>query len=208
MTSLCSSSSIRRLTDWMRRPARRCWTSDDAGLTLTEVLVTLVVVALVLGIVTNVMAESDKVYRTQSQSVDGRNNAEAGMDMMARLIRQAVFLDPDPDGNNLLDSIHVRADWNPYDGDQLDAYEDVTFTVVGGTLFKQEPADAGPVPFADRIQSVTFTYFDVLDVPVATPWAFNMNRLSRINIAVATTPLTNGWPGRTYATSVSVRRVE
>lgn len=188
--------------------ARRLAASSDRGLTLTEVLVTMVVVTIVLSIVTNVMAESDKVYRTQSQYVDARNNSNAAMDMMARMIRQAVFIDPDPDGNNVLDSIHVRADWNPYDGDQTDPYEDVTFTVLGGTLFKQEPSDGAPVPFSDQIQSVTFTYFDVLDVAIASPQTANMNRLSRINMVVATTPLANGWPGRTFATSVSVRRVE
>jgi len=199
---------MNRVVERARRVRARAATGSDTGLTLVEVLVAMVVVTIVLSIVTQVMAESDKVYRTQQQTLDARNNTAAALDMIGRMIRQSVVITPDPDGNGLMDSIRLQADWNPYDGDQLDPYETVQFSVAGGTLFKQEPSDPGPVPFAERINSITFTYFDVAGVQVASPAAASPFRLARVNIVITTTPLANGWQGRTYASSVTVRRLE
>ena len=75
-------------------------------------------------------------------------------------------IDPDPDDNDVFDSVRVQADWNPRDGDLNDAYEDVLFVVANGMLWKREPADAGLVSFGDRVQSLTFTYTNQNGVPL------------------------------------------
>jgi len=185
----------------------------DAGFTLVELLVTSVILLAVLGIVGQIFADSDRVYRTQRQYVDARGNAAAALDMIVRLIRQAGEttaangITPDPDANGVMDSIRLVADWNPRNGVLTDPYENVTFTVNAGTLFKQEPTDAGPVPFADRVASLTFSYVSPAGVPVASPATVPKAHLGYVNVTLQTTAI-NNVPGRVFTSSASVRRRE
>jgi hypothetical protein len=186
--------------------------SDD-GFTLLELLVTSVILMTVLGIVGRIFADSDRVYRTQRQYVDARGGAASGLEMIVRLIRQAGESNasngiwPDPDGNGALDSIRLVADWNPRNGVWTDPYEDVTFTVAGGTLFKREPGDAVPVAFADRVNSLTFSYLSPGGVPVTNPTAVPKAHLGYVNVTLQATPV-NNVPGRVFTSSASVRRRE
>jgi prepilin-type N-terminal cleavage/methylation domain-containing protein len=185
----------------------------DDGFTLLELLVTAVILLTVLGIVGRIFADSDRVYRTQRQYVDARGGAASALEMIVRLIRQAGESNaangiwPDPDGNGTLDSIRLVADWNPRNGVWTDPYEDVTFTVAGGTLFKREPADAGPVAFADRVNSITFSYTSPGGVPVANPAAVPKAHLGYVNVTLQSTPV-NNVAGRVFTSSASVRRRE
>jgi prepilin-type N-terminal cleavage/methylation domain-containing protein len=185
----------------------------ESGFTLLELLVTSIIVLIVLGLVGQIFADSDRVYRTQRQYVDVRGNAGAALDMMVRLIRQAgetgagVGIFPDPDGNGTLDSIRVVTDWNPRNGVVTDPYEDVTFTVAGGTLFKREPSDAGPVAFADRVQSIAFAYVSPAGVPVTNPITVPKAHLGYVTVTLQATPIANV-AGRVFTASASVRRRE
>jgi hypothetical protein len=51
----------------------------------------------------------------------------------------------------VFNSITIQGDWKASNESFDDPYETMTFTVAGGTLLKQEPADGGPIVFADRI---------------------------------------------------------
>jgi type II secretory pathway pseudopilin PulG len=185
----------------------------DDGFTLIELLVTSIIMMTVLGIVGRIFADSDRVYRTQRQYVESRGSAAGALEMIVRLIRQAGETQnphgiwPDPDGNNAWDSIRLVADWNPRNGVVTDPYEDVTFTVAGGVLFKREPADAAPVPFADRVASLTFSYTSPGGVPVVNPTAVPKAHLGFVNVTLLTTAI-NNVPGRVFSTSASVRRRE
>ena len=114
--------------------------SSERGMTMVELLVSSAVMLTVLSVTTTVMTKSSTMFTQQRAALDGRNSAAASVDLLTRLLRQsscisatAVYCQsifPDPDGNGVFDSVRVRADWNPRDGDLNDAYEDVVF--VGG----------------------------------------------------------------------------
>lgn len=182
-------------------------TSGDAGFTVLELLVTSAVLLVTLGVIAQVLTQSDGVYDTQEERLEARDQAAATLDMLARLVRQARQITPDPDNNGLLDSIRIVADWNPRDGDTADPYETITFTTTNGVLLKQEPADAVPVPFADHVASLTFTYLTPAGAPVPNPATVPQAHLGFVTIAVQATPV-RGQAGAVYATSASVRRTE
>ena len=155
------------------------------GFSLIELLVTMAVLSIVVGIVGQMVVSVQRDYLSQQQLIEAQNNARAALDIIVRLTRMAgndperigfQAIDPDPDNNGIYDSIHLRGDWNPADDDLLDTYEDILFSVSDGTLSIQEPGGTGPVlEFVDGIQSLQFIYFDRNNVqifnPTATPGA-------------------------------------
>jgi prepilin-type N-terminal cleavage/methylation domain-containing protein len=178
---------------------------SERGFTLIELLITSVVMLVVLGIVVQIVAASSAVYNQQRQYADGRDNAAASVDTIVRLLRSSTAVTPDPDANGVLDSVRVVGDWNPYDGDTADAYEDMTFTVAGGQLRKQEPVDAGPVAFAERVAAVQFQYRNAVGTVLATP--VNVAQIAFVTVTITATPV-NGAPGRILTASASIRRRE
>ena len=152
------------------------------GYTLVELMIVMIFTTVILGVLGGSIIAVQDQYLSQRRLMDAQNDARVALDTMLRLIRMAgnnpeditfVAIDPDPDGNTQLDSIRLRGDWNPGDGDVTDPYEDMIITVSGGTLFKQEPSDGGPVEFVDNVQSLAFTYreadnSDIMDL-IANP---------------------------------------
>ena len=179
---------------------------DERGFSLIEMLVATAVLVIAMGIAVQIFVQGNNAYVMQRDFDDARSNAGAALDMTVRLLRSARTIAPDPDGNLTADSIRVVSDWNPRDGDTTDAYEDVRFTVANGTLFKQEPADAAPVAFADRIGSIAFTYRNAVGTLVAAPWTAPQSQLAMVGITVQSTPI-NGIQV-TMTSSASVRRWE
>jgi prepilin-type N-terminal cleavage/methylation domain-containing protein len=179
---------------------------SERGFSLIELLVVTVVLIIALGIATQIFVQGNAAYTTQQAYDDARSNAAAALDMTVRLLRSADTIFPDPDGNLAADSIRIVADWNPRDGDTADPYEDVRFTTAGGVLFKQEPADAGPVAFAERIASIAFTYRNGAGTLLATPWTAAPAQLALVQVTVQSTPI-NGL-AVTVTSSASVRRRE
>ncbi|HUF24320.1 MAG TPA: prepilin-type N-terminal cleavage/methylation domain-containing protein [Vicinamibacterales bacterium] len=178
---------------------------NERGFSLVETLVVTVVLLLTLGIATQIFVQGNAAYATQRAYDDARSNAAAALDMMVRLLRSADMIVPDPDGNLAADSIRIVADWNPRNG-TADPYEDVRFTTAGGILFKQEPADAAPVAFAERIASIVFTYRNGAGTLLATPWTATQAQLVLVQVTVRSTPI-NGL-SVTMTSSASVRRRE
>ena len=136
--------------------SRRTSAGSAGGFALAEVLVTLVVTLVIIGTAVQILVRVGTTYEPQRVRVDARHNARATMDLITRLARVATTIDADPDDNDQYDSIRLSADWNPPNG-VVDAYEDVTFTIAGNTVFKREPTDAAPVPIADRIASMALS---------------------------------------------------
>jgi prepilin-type N-terminal cleavage/methylation domain-containing protein len=184
------------------RPAGR-----EAGFTLVELLVTMVVVLAVLAVVTQIVVRSNVVYAQQRAHLERRYSTATTVEMIARLLRQAQSIETDPDGNGALDSVRIVADWNPRDGDTADAYEDIVFSQTGLTLFKREPADAAPVPFAENVNQLSFVYFNPGGGPVLNPLTVTIDQLAFVTVRVATSPV-DGQPGLALASSASVRRLE
>lgn len=179
----------------------------QAGFSLVELMVTMVVMLTTLGVVTQVIVRSNTAYAQQRDHLERRYNTATTVEMIARLIRQAQSIQTDPDGNGVLDSIRLVADWNPHDGDTNDQYEDIIFSRVGNTLLKKEPTDAAPVPFAENINVLTFAYFNPAGGPVLNPLTVTTNQLAFVTVTVGSPPV-DGQPGLTLTSSASVRRLE
>lgn len=179
---------------------------DDRGYSLVETLIVTLVLVIAMGISTSLFVQGNRTYEGQRSYDEARSSAAAALDMTVRLLRSATLIVPDPDANLVTDSIRVVSDWNPRDGDTLDPYEDVTFTTAGGTLFKQEPADAAPVAYADRVASITFTYRNPGAFVIAAPWNVSQRQLALVTITVQSTPINGAQVAMT--SSASVRRTE
>lgn len=178
-----------------------------AGFSLVELLVTLVVMLAVLATVTQIVVRANVVYAQQRDHYDRRYNTTTSVEMIVRLLRQATVITVDPDGNNQMDSVRIQADWNPRDGDPNDPYETITFTRVGTTIFKQEPADAAPVAFTDNVEALSFAYFNPAGGAVLNPTAVTQNQLAYVTVS-ATASAVDGQPGVTVQSSASIRRLE
>jgi prepilin-type N-terminal cleavage/methylation domain-containing protein len=197
-------------------PPDRSPLRSAAGFSLPELLVTMVVMVLILGVVAQFVSRSSVTYAQQRDHMERRYTAATTADIILRLLRQAgtpggamppVTVDTDPDGNGALDSIGIVSDWNPRDGASDDPYEDIVFTVAGNTLFKQEPADVAPVPFADNISGLTFAYFNPGGGAVLNPLVATQDQLAYVTMTIRT-PAVDGQPGIVLSSSASIRRLE
>ena len=179
---------------------------DERGFSLVELLVVTIIMLAALGITTGLFVQGNQMYAAQRDYAEVRSNAAAALDMTVRLLRGATMITPDPDGNLVADSIRIVADWNPKDGDTADAYETVILTTAGGQLFKQEPSDAVPVAFADRVASIAFAYRNASGTLLATPWTSPASNLVHVNVTVTSTPINGAQV--VMSSSAAVRRRE
>lgn len=184
------------------------------GFSLLELLIVSTVMLVVLGIISGIVHSVQQNYARQRPRIEAVSNASAAMDTIVRTILTS--------GNNpnriasfpsagtpaivpAANSIRIRADWNPADGDLADPFEDVEFSTADGILRKQERSlatpDAQPVPFLDNIESLNFTYLDVNGNVTASGNAVAMVRI------VLTTRTPDGNP-MTFRSAASVRRLE
>jgi len=192
------------------------------GFSLIEVLVTLAIFSITLGIVGEIIFRVQRDYLSQQQQIDAQNNARMALDILVRLIRvagndpQRIGLQPihpDPDGNGQLDSIRLRADWNPADGDLLDPYEDVIFSTPAPPndnklLLIQEGA-AAPVEFLDSIDTLSFRYFNRNNVEIVDPIA-NPGSIASVDVIIQTFAQVPGSSpiSTTFRSSATIRRRE
>jgi Tfp pilus assembly protein PilW len=180
--------------------------SDRRGFSLVELLVTTAITFGILAIVAHVVVQSNNVYRAQRQFMEARDNVSATLDAIVRVVRMAEAITPDPENDGVMNSIRVQADWNPRNGVLTDPYETITFWSNGQVLLKQEPSDASGVEFAERIQSIAFTYFDTNNAAIASP-VTSAARIAYVNIAVQTTAV-GAVPGVTMTSAAAVRARE
>lgn len=190
--------------------------TSERGMTMVELLVGTAVTICVLGMTTSVLTRSSRMFTQQNAAMESRNSTGAAIDTLVRLMRQtscisdtAVYcnsLNPDPDNNNVFDSVRVQGDWNPRDGALDDPYEDVIFVVADNVLFKREPTDASLVAFGDGVNAIRFTYTDQNGLPmtVATAKA-RPDLIAGANITVVSTP-PRGLVSMTSTSAISIRR--
>jgi hypothetical protein len=104
--------------------------------------------------------------RDRSTAVNSERHAHL---TLARYIRLAgvsptgapvIGLDPDPDGNGRFDSVRLRADFNPPDGDTSDPGEDQLFFVRGDTMLVLESGTGIEEPYLVGVEGLLFEYFD------------------------------------------------
>lgn len=184
-----------RSTEIMKAQRERRF-GQARGFSLVELLIVTAVMIVVLGMIGSLMITTQRQYMSQQALIDASNNARVVLDLMLRLARVAGNnpeeisfepIHPDPDGNSQMDSIRLRADWNPIDGDISDAYEDMIFSTSNGVLWIQRPSDDEPVEFVDRVESLTFSYKDSNGADISSSDAVaNRDSIAYVDIELRT----------------------
>jgi prepilin-type N-terminal cleavage/methylation domain-containing protein len=139
--------------------------NDNKGLTLVEVMMTLLIFGVVLGVVSNVFFTTQGLYGRTSQRADQQMSARAGLTVMVEEVRRAGA-DPEMVGivglvSAAQDSIHVRAELNDIPGIQLDEpSEDVLYyyDAAQGALMRDN--GTGAQIMVPNVTDFQIQYFD------------------------------------------------
>ena len=171
-----------------RRPSTR-------GFSLVELSITIIFLIVVLGVLGGAVLNVQRDYVAERQLIEAQANARATMETIVRFVRMAgnnpqgiIFdaVDPDPDRNTRLDSIRLRGDWNPADGDLEDHYEDIVLGARSGIEYRGDPTFfANITEFTDSVGSLSFSYRDADNAPITDPIA-NQDSIAFVDIELRT----------------------
>lgn len=158
------------MTDHASRAAlhRSPTLADRSGFSAISAIVYLTLVGLLMAplVATVVNAEHGFVRSHEVGKTTG--SARFAQLALTRYMRMAgshpqgpryAGIDPDPDGDGVFNSIRIRADYNPPDGDTDDAGEDQTFFVQADTLYMRAGLGTAQ-PYLVGVDSLAFEYFD------------------------------------------------
>ena len=144
---------------------------DQAGFTLTELLIGMVIVA-VMGIgMVSLFRVQHQTYVSQNEGVMSTQNVRAGMDMMAREIRNAGYDPYGGAGAGVSQWTSTRfaftADLNG-DGDILDDAESVTYFYDAADSLLVRSTSGVDATVANGIVGMTLSYFQDASGTAAT----------------------------------------
>lgn len=140
-----------------------------AGFSTVGMLVSFVLLGALLSPLVGTIVKAQRSFVDSRARSTRVNSARYAHLMLSRYIRLAggsptgvpiSGIDPDPDGNGRFDSVRLRADFNPPDGDTADPGEDLVFFVRGDTMLVLEPASGGEEPYLVGVEALGFEYFD------------------------------------------------
>jgi len=171
------------------------FTRNSQGLTLVEVMMTLLIFATVLAVINNVFFSTQNLYSSTQQRATMQMNARTGIGVMMTEIR-AAGCDPTEMGlvgvvRATQDTVRVRADLN---GDgaitTAEPSEDVLYFFNPGTETVYRNSGAGAAAMIPNVSSLSFAYFDednqpLLPLPLSTGRAA-LVRSIEINLTVET----------------------
>lgn len=162
------------------------------GFTLVEVLVALVTGVTVMSALALVLLRTQRDFIRQRERRRADEAARAAVTMITSMARPAganplglafAPLVPDPVTPNVFNSIRVRADFNPPDGDVADIYEDVQFWVSNDTLYARWLATGGTEVAGFPVRELRFDYFDSNGAPLTTPVAVGLATRVRVTVS-------------------------
>lgn len=182
---------------------------NNRGVTLVEMVVTIIILAIVLLVVNRVFFSSTRVYGVTSVRAGQQMNARAGLSVMITELRPAgsdpAQMGVQPVLSAQSDTVHVQADLN---GDQAittaEPSEDITYYYDANALAVMRDSGAGPEVMIPDVTACAFTYFDVDNNPLAAPLAANELGLVR-SIGIAITTQTERGGQMAVSTRVSLR---
>ncbi len=172
-------------------------------------LVSFLLLGLLLSPVVGTIVKAQRglvASRDRSTAVNSQRHAHL---MLSRYIRLAggsptgvpvSGIDPDPDGNGSFDSVRLRADFNPPDGDTADPGEDLVFFVRGDTMLVSESGTGGEEPYLVGVEALRFEYFDRDGLLLTDP-----DRIASRALAAQVTIQSRGPGGRARSISGAVR---
>ena len=135
------------------------------GLTLVEIMMTLLIFGVVMGVVTQVFFGTQGMYSRTSQRADQQMSTRAGLTVMTEEIRRAGA-DPNATGLTGLmsaegDTVRVQAELNDIDGIQTaEPSEDVTYYFDDVTGAVMRDSGAGPQAMIQNVTAFQIEYFD------------------------------------------------
>jgi prepilin-type N-terminal cleavage/methylation domain-containing protein len=139
--------------------------NNTKGLTLVEVMMTLLIFATVLAVINNVFFTTQGLYSVTSQRADMQMNSRSGLGVMVTEIR-AAGCDPAQIGvvgivSATADTIRVRSD---LDGNGAittnEPSEDIRYFYDADTRTIFRDPGTGPVAMVPNVESLIFSYFD------------------------------------------------
>jgi prepilin-type N-terminal cleavage/methylation domain-containing protein len=160
-----------------QRQARR----GDAGFTLAEMLVGLAVTGIVMAALFGLLTASQQSVLQGTNQAEAQQNARAVLSRMIDDIRSAGY-DPTNSGfstiiNQTATAFTLQNDWNGNGAIQNNVTttlsgvargEQITYSLSGTTLSRQESqVDGAALPIA-QVQSMTLQYLDVAGAVTAT----------------------------------------
>ncbi len=180
---------------------------SQRGFTLTELVISMAVIAFILGGMLTLQLTGQQTYLTGSNQVESQESGRIALQRMTIEIRGAGN---DPTGataqsppvwtkitNASATAFTIQNDWS---GDGLinNAItvnvngtlhgEQVTYSLNGSTLQRQESAiDAAPQIIIDGVDALTFTYYDTTNAVIANPGA-SAASIRTIGISLRTRP--------------------
>lgn len=173
------------------RPSSGC----RAGFTLAEMMISIVLLAVVVGGLMSVVVSVQRDYVRQRGINHGQENLRAGESAVTTVLRSSradpfetgsALLDPDPLGHGAFDNVRVVSDYNPADGDFADPLEDVTFWIEADTLMARWQAGGADQPLAWPVSLLDFEYYDSEGNALAS--ASQVVDASRVRVRLAADP--------------------
>jgi len=183
--------------------------SDNRGITLVELVVTVMILGIVLLVINQVFFSTTRIYGSTSVRAGQQMNARAGLSVMITELRPAGS-DPAEQGiQGLLsaqsDTVHVQADLSGDGAIQTaEPSEDVMYYYdVNAQAVMRDPG-TGPEVMIPDVTACQFTYFDVDNQPIAVPVVANQLGLVR-SIGIDITTQTDRGGQVTASTRVALR---
>ena len=142
---------------------------ERAGFTLIELMISMTMLAIVLGAMTMAMLRLQRGYTRQREVVRSEDALRSAELIISQILRTAGANPRGMTGaaNTLpridplappFDTIRVVADFNPDDGDVLDPLEDVQVWALNDTLFVRWQSGGAAAPVAFPVRSLTFQF--------------------------------------------------
>lgn len=133
------------------------------GYTLIELLISMAIGLAIIGVLASTFVMQRDTFDMQEQIMEAVQTARATMDMMTREIRMAGY-DPTGVGFNGItydtSQLRILADLDG-DGTTTGPNEDITYAYYDETdQLKRKTGNGYFQPFADNIQTFTFTYLN------------------------------------------------
>ena len=159
---------------------------NPRGFTLVEVMISLTMLAIIMGGVVSTMTSMQRGYirqREVAQSEDALRVAELTITRILQTAGSNPRNIPVTDANvprivpygAPFDSLRVVADFNPVDNDTADPLEDMLVYVLNDTLFVSWQRGTAPAPVAFPVRSLLFQYDSAGTIlttgPVTAWWA-------------------------------------
>jgi len=184
--------------------------AGNGGFTLVEILMTLLIFGVVLGVIGNVFFTTQGLYGRTSQRADQQMSVRSGLTVMMEEIRRAGA-DPLLTGMAGLvtadsHTVHVRAELNDVAGIQTaEPSEDVTYTYDPNTETLFRDSGTGPLALINNVTDFRFRYFDNTNNELG-PLPLNAGQSAAVqSIAIAITTTTNQGGEVSTSTRVGLR---